>query len=62
MVDPASGPLLICTRANSKNWFWFDEIEKEHSLIPSVCVLDTVDLMDCKPMIKADEGAAMCEL
>lgn len=56
------GPLLICASASPKNVFWFDSVEKVHRLMHAGCILGIVDLLDCRPMVKADEDAAWCDL
>lgn len=55
------GPLVICASASPNNWFFFYEAGNEHWLIPSGCILGIVDLIDCRPMTKADEDAAFCD-
>jgi hypothetical protein len=55
------GPLVICASASPKNWFMRDEVTNELLLIPSGCIMGIVDVIDCRPMTKADEAGAFCE-
>ena len=55
------GPLVVCASASPNNWFWYDEDNREHWLIPAGCIMGIVDLVDCRPMTKADEDAALCD-
>lgn len=55
------GPLVICASASPNNFFWRDEVEHVHRLIPSGCIMAIVDLVDCRPMTKADEDDAICD-
>lgn len=59
------GELLICASASPKNEFWNDEdhIPPMVRLLPAGCVLGSVNLVDIRPMVKADEyeGGAYCE-
>ena len=59
------GELLICASAAPKNEFWSDENFDPPiiRLLHSGCVLGSVNLVDVRPMVKADEydGGAFCE-
>jgi len=48
------GDLLICASAAPKNLFWCDTETKENFLMPAGCVLGVVELLDVRPMVKAD--------
>lgn len=53
------GPLLICAAAR------WDEVAREHMDIPGLALgraTAVVELIDCRPMTKADEELAMCKL
>jgi hypothetical protein len=39
-----------------------DEVSNELLLVPSGCILGIIDLIDCRPMTKADEDGAFCDV
>lgn len=59
------GELLICVSAAPKDEFWSDENFDPPivRLLHAGCVLGSVNLVDVRPMVKADEyeGGAFCE-
>lgn len=59
------GELLICASAAPKNEFWSDENFDPPviRLLHAGCVLGSVNLIDVRPMVKADEheGGAFCD-
>ena len=55
------GDLLICASAAPKNLFWRDLETQENFLMPAGCVLGVVELLDVRPMVKADhEPSVWC--
>jgi hypothetical protein len=59
---PHRGPLLISASAAPKNCFWKDTDAGVHRLMHSGCIIGIVNLIDVRPMVKADEDAAGCDL
>lgn len=55
------GPLLICATASPTNVFCYDPDAKAKRLLHAGCIIGIVDLIDCRPMTKADEGDAWCK-
>ena len=58
---PHRGPLLICASASPKNVFWHDHVDHVNRVFYAGCIIGIVDLLDCRPMNKADEYAALCD-
>jgi hypothetical protein len=58
---PHRGALLICASASPKNVFWLDTVDKVKRLFHAGCIIGIVDLLDCRPMTKTDEEAALCD-
>jgi len=56
------GPMVICASANPNNVFWKDADAGTLRLMHSGCIIGIVDLLECRPMVKADEDAAWCDL
>ena len=54
------GPLLICASARPNNVFWRTGVGQD-LLLPAGCMIGVVDLRNCRPMVKADAEAAMCD-
>lgn len=52
------GELLICASAAPKDVFWKDD--DAFRLLPAGCQIGIVNLLDCRPMVKADEDKALC--
>ena len=55
------GKLLIVASAAPKNIFFHDTEYNEHLLLPAGGIVGIVNLVDCRPMRKGDEKAAMCD-
>lgn len=53
------GDLLICASAAPKNVFWADPVDKVNRLLPAGCILGVVELVDIRPMVKADDEASV---
>lgn len=60
-TTPHRGPLLICASSSPKNVFWQDPDTKEKFLFYAGCIIGIVDLIECRPMTKADEDAALSD-
>lgn len=60
-TTPHRGPLLICASASPKNVLWYDTVDKVNRVFYLGCILGIVDLLECRPMTKADEHAALCD-
>ena len=58
---PHRGPLLICASGSPKNIFWKDAEDNQIRVFYAGCMIGIVDLLDCRPMKKADEDAALCD-
>jgi len=54
------GPLLICA-SKLPNTVW-DRFEHRTYLFPTGCAVALCELVDCRPMIQADEPGACCDL
>ena len=54
------GPVLICEQAETGNASWYDSLALAHCLPYWGRIVGLVDLLECRPMTKADEDAALC--
>jgi hypothetical protein len=54
--------LLICASASPKNVFWKDTEAGINRLMHAGCMIGIVNLLDVRPMVKADEDAAWSDL
>lgn len=52
---------MICASGSPKNVFWHDPVDKVNRLFYAGCIIGIVDLLECRPMTKADEDAALCD-
>lgn len=58
---PHRGKLLITAARTPDNVFWNDTEDNVKRLLHSGCLIGVVDLIDCRPMIPADEEAALSQ-
>jgi hypothetical protein len=49
--------LLICASSAPNNAFWQDR--EEMRLLHAGCMIGVVEVVDCRPMTRADDGASM---
>ena len=57
------GELLICATSTPRDFFWKDPEEGVTRLLHAGCMIGIVEVLDCRPMRKADawaEGGACC--